>query len=421
MCQFRLEQCARRRLSELAEYKQTMSPNIPLPTLRSVTRSNCPVPRVLPAALALLACAASFTLMSPPRAEAASINAAFKGQAMWIWQMPKTEGGSVAKIVARAKKADISAVYVKSADGSGAWQQFTKTLVKSLRSAGLHVCGWQFVYGSNPTGEAKAAAAAKTAGAQCLIIDAESSYEGRYKSARTYMKSLRKRVGSKFALGFTSFPYVDYHPALPYSVFLGSGGAEVNMPQVYWRDIGTSVTTAMKHTWRENRIYGRPIHPIGQTYQSPPVSEILSFRRLAIAYRAPGYSWWEWTPTSSKIWRTLGRDLPTGSTAPDPGWPVLSRGAKGDSVYRVQQLLASANSLRLTANGVFGSATTRAVKEFQAAHDLTVDGTIGAATWRLLGKVTVAAAAQRSLAAAAQNVPRSATLPARRNELKTRR
>ena len=192
------------------------------------------------------------------------------------------------------------------------------------------------------------------------------------------------------------------------------------MPQVYWRDIGTSVTTAMQHTWRENRIYGRPIHPIGQTYQSPPTSDILRFRRLAIAYRAPGYSWWEWSPTSSKVWRTLGRDLPTGKPAPDPGWPVLSKGAKGDSVYRAQQLLASANSRKLTANGIFGSATARAVKDFQTAHGLNPDGTIGAATWTLLGKVTVAAAERRAVVVAAQGVPLSATLPARRNELKRR-
>ena len=380
-------------------------------------------PRRLAAAAAL--CVALGLTLGARQADAATINSAFKGQAMWIWNMPRTEGGNVAKIVARAKTAGVKAVYIKSADGSGAWQQFSKPLVTALHSAGLRVCGWQFVYGVKPTAEARAAAATKAAGADCLIIDAESSYEGRYSSARTYMKELRRLVGAKFPLGFTSFPYVDYHPSLPYSVFLGPGGAEVNMPQVYWRDIGDSVATTMKHTWRENRIYGRPIHPIGQTYQSPSTSEILTFRRLAAGYKAPGYSWWEWSTTSTKIWKALGQTLPTVSAPADPGWPLLKRGAKGDTVVRAQQLLASAGSKKLKATGVYDSATVAAVKSCQASRQLTADGQLGAATWVLLGKVTVALARNRAQAAAATSreasasasVPQSSTLPAVKNEL----
>jgi len=359
-------------------------------------------------------------------ANAASINAAFKGQAMWIWYTSRTEGGNSAKIIARAKAAGVTAVYIKSADGSGAWQQFSKSLVSTMQAAGLRVCGGQFVYGAKPTAEARAAAATKAAGADCLIIDAESSYEGRYSSARTYMKELRKRVGTKFPLGFTSFPYVDYHPSLPYSVFLGPGGAEVNMPQVYWRDIGESVTTAMKHTWRENRIYGRPIHPIGQTYQSPSVSEILSFRRLAAGYKAPGHSWWEWSSTSSALWKALGTRLPTAPRPADPGWPLLRRNAKGDSVVRAQQLLAAAGATKLKATGIFDSATVAAVKALQRSKGLTADGQIGAATWVELGKVTVALARSRARANAASareqrasaEIPRSSTLQSLKNELR---
>jgi len=380
------------------------------------------------AAAATLCVAISLTL-GARQADAATINSAFKGQSMWVWNMPRTEGGNVAKIIARAKTAGIKAVYIKSADGDGAWQQFSKPLVASLHSAGLRVCGWQFVYGSKPTGEARAAAATKAAGADCMIIDAESRYEGRYSAARTYMKELRRLVGAKFPLGFTSFPYVDYHPSLPYSVFLGPGGAEVNMPQVYWRDIGESVATTMKHTWRENRIYGRPIHPIGQTYQSPSTSEILSFRRLAAGYKAPGYSWWEWSTTSSKIWQALGPALPTVSAPADPGWPLLRRGAKGDPVVRAQQLLASAGSKTLKATGIYDSATVAAVKSFQASNQLTADGQLGATTWVLLGKVTVALARSQAAAAASaareaaasSSVPQSSTLPAVANELRGQR
>jgi hypothetical protein len=395
-------------------------------TFKAVTTIRHAFTHPVQLAAAAALCVAIGLTLGARQADAATINSAFKGQAMWIWNMPRTEGGNVAKIVARAKAAGVSAVYIKSADGSGAWQQFSKPLVTALHSAGLRVCGWQFVYGAKPTAEARAAAAAKAAGADCLIIDAESAYEGRYRSARTYMNELRRLVGAKYPLGFTSFPYVDYHPSLPYSVFLGPGGAEVNMPQVYWRDIGDSVAESMKHTWRENRIYGRPIHPIGQTYQSPSTSEILSFRRLAVAYKAPGYSWWEWSTTSAKLWKALGQTLPAATAPADPGWPLLRKGSKGDPVVRAQQLLAAAGAAKLNATGIFDSATVAAVKAFQADNQLATDGQLGASTWKLLGKVTVALARSRDAArastareaAASAGVPQSSTLKALKNELR---
>ena len=66
------------------------------------------------------------------------------------------------------------------------------------------------------------------------MIDAESSYEGRYRQAYRYIHKLRRLVGAGFPLGLSSFPYADYHPTFPYSVFLGTGGAQYNLPQIYW-------------------------------------------------------------------------------------------------------------------------------------------------------------------------------------------
>jgi hypothetical protein len=43
-----------------------------------------------------------------------------------------------------------------------------------------------------------------------------------------------RKVGDAYPLALSSFPYVDYHPAFPYSVFLGQGGAQSNVPQLYW-------------------------------------------------------------------------------------------------------------------------------------------------------------------------------------------
>ena len=183
---------------------------------------------------------------------------------MWIWELPKSEGGDVNAIAARARAAGISTVFVKSSDGpDDAWAQFNPTLVQALHAYGLHVCAWQFVYGADPLGEAAQGASAVAAGADCLVIDAESRYEGRYAQAQQYVAALRAAVGPAYPIGLTSFPYVDYHPGLPYSVFLAPGAAQVNLPQVYWKDIGGSVDAVSARTWAHNRIYGVPIAPLG--------------------------------------------------------------------------------------------------------------------------------------------------------------
>jgi peptidoglycan hydrolase-like protein with peptidoglycan-binding domain len=64
-------------------------------------------------------------------------------------------------------------------------------------------------------------------------------------------------------------------------------------------------------------------------------------------------------------------------------WPVVKPGARGERVRVIQNLLI-ARGVRVTVDGVFGSSTTTAVKNFQRRNHLAVDGQVGAATWRKL-------------------------------------
>ncbi|MGB5532914.1 MAG: peptidoglycan-binding domain-containing protein, partial [Acidimicrobiia bacterium] len=63
---------------------------------------------------------------------------------------------------------------------------------------------------------------------------------------------------------------------------------------------------------------------------------------------------------------------------------ILRTGDRGSVVQRVQQLLASAGYSPGPADGIFGSKTERAVKEFQDAKGLRVDGLVGANTMKAL-------------------------------------
>jgi peptidoglycan hydrolase-like protein with peptidoglycan-binding domain len=351
------------------------------------------------AALALMALlpatadAAKKVTVPPPLTAAQPVPrpSAFEGDGMWIWYVNQSSGGTASSIAKRAKASGIETLFIKAGDGRKAWSQFNKGFVKKVKSYGLHVCAWQYVYGRNPATEAKVGAYAKRNGAECFVIDAEAEVEGKYAAASTYMSHLRKAMGKNFPIGIAGFPYVDYHPGYPYSVFLGPGGAQFNVPQMYWKAIGVSVDRIYSHTYTYNEIWGRPIAPLGQTYQAPARSELLRFRNMASAYRTPGLSWWSWQSTTSTGWSALAQKLAPVNAArgPAPVAPTLSRGAKGDMVVWAQQhLLAAHKSVKV--NGVFDARTSSAVTSFQRGRHLTVTGRVDVPTWQKLLRVAPA-------------------------------
>lgn len=324
---------------------------------------------------------------TPPRPLATSLPgelpAVLRGDGMWIWQLSRSDGGKLAAIAARAAAAGMRTVFVKSSDAAKLWTQFDPQLVQELHARGLRVCAWQFVYGSDPLGEAAAGAAAVNAGADCLIIDAETAYEGRYASAQRYMTALRAAIGPDYPLGLTSFPYVDYHPRFPYSVFLGPGGAQANLPQIYWKDIGGTVDAVSARTVAHNRIYRAPLAPLGQAYGAPPPADLQRFRAIWAGYGAGGLSWWSWQAASATTWATLTPAPPAPVSLPDPGWPALRRGRSGDQVIWLQQHLVSADP-SVAVDGRFTAATEAALRTFQTARGLPVSGQTDAATWEAL-------------------------------------
>jgi hypothetical protein len=261
------------------------------------------------------------------------------------------------------------------------------------------------------------------------VIDAESDYEGKYAAAETYLTTLRAAIGAAFPVSLAGFPYADYHPAFPYSVFFGPGGANVNQPQMYWKAIGTSVREVFAHTYLYNRLWGRPIFPIGQTYEAPGRGPLRQFRRYSASYGgAP--SWWDWQETSEPEWGALGasvgaRKFP--GFTPEVEYPLLKIGAKGDLVVWAQERLATAGD-EVEVNGIFERATRRAVRAFQEVHGMKGDGQLGTETWAKLvayapekvewgASSSVASSLLRGPHLGVARKPLSATLPALRCEL----
>jgi hypothetical protein len=347
---------------------------------------------------------------------------------MWIWLLADSSGGNLRSIVATARYYGISTLVIKSGDGSTVLSQFNRPLVSALHANGLRVCAWQYVYGAHPVSEAFVGAAAVSDGADCLVIDAESEYERQphnYVQAQTYIAWLRKLIGARFPVALAGLPYVDYHPAFPYSVFLGPGGAQYNAPQMYWADIGTTVDYVYAHTYAYNEIYQRSIFPLGQVYNDPPPSQIFRFRQLSRVYGASGVSWWDWQQAAPSGWVAVSRPAGSLPGRADPAMASIGLHARGDVVVWAQEHLIGAG-YRVSVDGGFGTQTLVAVESFQRAHGLAVDGIVGPLTWHALLRyapprihwvpagAVIASASRSSLTLP---VPTSSRLPAKRDEI----
>ena len=313
----------------------------------------------------------------PPRARAAqparrSARAAARGvpgqRHVDLGPAASSEGGDPPRSrPARAPPA-CRTVFVKSSDGAAdAGRSSTRASSRALHAHGLRVCAWQFVYGNDPEGEARLGADA--VGRRRRLPRHRRRDPATRASTRrrsSYIAALRSSVGPAYPVGLTSFPYVDYHARLPYSVFLGPGGAQANLPQVYWKDIGGTVDAVSAHTLAHNRIYGVPIAPLGQTYGSVPAGRraalpagLVGLRRgrpvvVELAGDARG--------DVEHAGRRSGRRR---SRCPIPGWPTLGKGAKGDLVVWLQQHLVSADP-SVPVDGSLGAADPHGAAQLPA-------------------------------------------------------
>src|SRR5258708_4069771 len=134
------------------------------------------------------------------------------------------------------------------------------------------------------------------------------------------------------------------------------------------------------NTYIGNRIYLRPIFPLGETYGGISSADLLRFREEAVDYGAPGWSFWDWQETGSAGWSPLAAPMaPLTSVTPNTSYPELSKGSKGDQVLWLQEHLAKAEPNQET-TGTFGSQTTTNLTAFQSANGIAPSGVATAQT-----------------------------------------
>ena len=129
-------------------------------------------------------------------------------------------------------------------------------------------------------------------------------------------------------MALAGFPYVDYHPGFPYSVFLGPGGAQYNTPQMYWMDIGTSVNTVYAHTYAYNRVYQRADRSARAGLREPAdrarSSASASFRGPTAPPASAGGTGSRRAPPGGRRSRSAPATSP--ASPPPPSTPILRLG-----------------------------------------------------------------------------------------------
>jgi hypothetical protein len=242
------------------------------------------------------------------------------GKGMWIYEPQKTEGGDVAAIVAKAKAAGLSHLYVRTGsswDGFYA-APFLDKLLPAAHAADLKVYGWDFprlISWTDDVTRAKAAVDHRTPGKQRIdgfAADIETRSEGTLISAQAaadYGRALREAVGASFPL-IATVPRPSPAFSYPYAEVVASFDAVA--PMVYWlnRQPDTDVVGAL----RDLAQYGKPVFPVGQAYDGapeggragvPPPEELWRFMRFAQANGAQGVSFWSWQAANAKAWAAV--------------------------------------------------------------------------------------------------------------------
>jgi len=278
--------------------------------VEEVTAQGFSIGRVAPpmAAVGRSARGAAADGAAPPVA----VKAMPTGKGMWIYEFPRTEGGNMEAIVAKAKATGITHVYPRMGshwDGFNA-RKYLDTFLPLAHAAGIKVFGWDFprlgdslpsdierartmIHYTSPSGDRL----------DGFSADIETINEGSHVSpevASTYGRALREIAGPDFTLIATvPRPSPRNRPDYPYGEIVESFDAIA--PMIYWlnRQPDTDVIGAIDELAK----FGKPVFPVGQAYDGkaeggragvPPAEELQRFMRTSLEKGATGVSFWSW-------------------------------------------------------------------------------------------------------------------------------
>lgn len=266
-----------------------------------------------------------------------------QGKGFFIWQISRCENGNATAIGNVAAQAGLTHVLIKIADGTNAYninsngQDLVPPVVQALRSWGISVWGWHYIYGYDPQGEAGIAIQRlEQLNLDGYVIDAEAEFKqpGKEEQARLFMNLMRQRFPT-FPMALSSYRYPTYHPQFPFEAFLEK--CDLNMPQVYWIGAHNPAEQLARSVREFQDIQPvRPLIPTGSAFKegswAPTVEDINEFLRAAQNLNLGAANFWEWGHTRfylPEIWQAIS----------DYAWPP-----ENGTLDIVEKYIAALNS-----------------------------------------------------------------------------
>ncbi len=278
-----------------------------------------------------------------------------QGKGFYIWQISRCENGNANAIGNVAAQAGLSHVLIKIADGTQPYninssgQDLVPPVVQALRSWGISVWGWHYIYGYNPEGEANIALQRlQQLNLDGYVIDAEAEFKqpGKEEAARRFMSLMRQALPT-FPMALSSYRYPTYHPQFPFEAFLEK--CDLNMPQVYWIGAHNPAEQLARCVREFQDIQPvRPIIPTGSAFKegdwAPTVADINEFLRAAQNLNLSAANFWEWGHTRfylPEIWEAISEyEWLVGNGTQD----IVERYFAALNSHDVEQVLALYNS-----------------------------------------------------------------------------
>lgn len=252
------------------------------------------------------------------------------GRGFFIWQIPRCEAGDAQSIAGLARRAGFTHVLIKVADGSFPTNidrlrnlDLAISLATLLKTAGVSVWLWQYVYGADPLSEARMAMSRiRQLEPDGFVIDAEAEFKqpGKEVAARTYLNELRAAY-PQLPLALSSYRFPSLHPEFPWRVFLDQ--VNLVMPQVYWEQAHNPVIQ-LKRCIQEYQAMPivREIVPTGPAYHTswpsnavsyhwePNLADIQAFEAGCVELALAGWNYFCWDECSRdlpEVWNLLSQ------------------------------------------------------------------------------------------------------------------
>lgn len=239
------------------------------------------------------------------------------GKGMWWTTWPTTDY-DVSDMVARAKKAGLGHIWVRTGGSRQGWygERLLTDLLPVAHRAGIKVLVWDFPFLSDPMADvarAKKAINGRFAGQRIdgFSPDIETIYEGTFNHPdrlRVYLSRVRQAAGNMPVLSTVMRPSPSQIESYPYKAQVPYVDAFV--PMVYWGCQEPGALTAQSIEFLSKL---RPVHPLGQSYDMgkyaggvPSGREVWRFLDVAKRSGARGASLWTAEQTGPERWKALG-------------------------------------------------------------------------------------------------------------------